>query len=72
MRDPVTSPELEHLKRLFLTFPCSIRLKRRIAEEKTRLRRQEAQELRRRIRRSIMSADVDTLALVARQLGVAS
>jgi hypothetical protein len=66
--------ELEYLEALLLKWPCSIRLRRRIAEERAALARREsarARELRGEIRRGLMAADEATLAQLAQLLGVA-
>lgn len=73
MSDPVTSLELERLERLFLKWPCSPRLKRRIAEERAKLVREKearARALRGQVRRSLMAADADTLVRVLQEMEV--
>lgn len=73
--EAATRRELEVLEAALLRWPCSIRLKRRIAEERAALARHEsarARELRGEIRRGLMTADEATLAQLAQLLGVAS
>ena len=66
-----TRRELAHLERLLITWPCSVRLKRRITEERARLARIEASRgrtLRGQILRGLKNANEATLAELARVL----
>lgn len=69
----VTERELLRLEALFLLWPCSARLPRRISEERARLaslRAAQARALRKEIVLRLAVADMTTLNRVAQDLGV--